>query len=85
MKCIGGPGNGIFECVQDIVGYTNLCYIAVDDPDLYGMFLIKLEMLFFLFGSALFPVSVMTWVLKLPPFSTRKISGSTLFLNIGGL
>lgn len=35
MKAIGGPGNGIFECVQDLVGYTNLCYISVDDPELY--------------------------------------------------
>lgn len=36
MKAIGGPGNGIFECVQDIVGYTDLCYISVDDPQLYA-------------------------------------------------
>jgi uroporphyrinogen decarboxylase len=36
MKAIGGPGNGIFECVQDIVGYTDLCYISVDDPKLYS-------------------------------------------------
>ncbi len=36
MKAIGGVGNGIFECVQDLVGYTDLCYISVDDPDLYA-------------------------------------------------
>lgn len=35
MKAIGGPGNGVFECVQDLVGYTDLCYIAYDDPKLY--------------------------------------------------
>jgi len=35
MKAIGGPGNGVFECVQDIVGYMDLCYISADDPDLY--------------------------------------------------
>lgn len=35
MKAIGGPGNGIFECVQDIVGFTELCYISVDDQELY--------------------------------------------------
>ena len=35
MMAVGGAGNGIFECVQDIVGYQNLCYIAVDDPELY--------------------------------------------------
>lgn len=35
MKAIGGPGNGIFECVQDVVGFTQLCYITIDDPELY--------------------------------------------------
>jgi uroporphyrinogen decarboxylase len=35
MKAVGGVGNGIFECVQDIVGYVNLCYIASDEPELY--------------------------------------------------
>jgi uroporphyrinogen decarboxylase len=35
MKAVGGPGNGVFECLQDIIGYTDLCYIAVDDPELY--------------------------------------------------
>jgi uroporphyrinogen decarboxylase len=36
MKAIGGPGNGVFECVQDIVGYMDLCYISADDPGLYS-------------------------------------------------
>lgn len=36
MKAVGGPGNGIFECVQDVVGYMDLCYISGDDPDLYA-------------------------------------------------
>ncbi|MHB8962263.1 MAG: uroporphyrinogen decarboxylase family protein [Saccharofermentanales bacterium] len=36
MKAIGGVGNGVFECVQDIVGYADLCYISVDDPDLFA-------------------------------------------------
>lgn len=35
MKAIGGVGNGIFECVQDLVGYEDLCYMKMDDPDLY--------------------------------------------------
>lgn len=35
MKAIGGVGNGIFECVQDIVGFTDLCYISMDDRELY--------------------------------------------------
>lgn len=39
MRAIGGVGNGIFECVQDITGYINLCFIKVDDPELYsGLF-----------------------------------------------
>ncbi|MCL2833991.1 MAG: hypothetical protein FWD78_12535 [Treponema sp.] len=39
MKGIGGVGNGIFECVQDITGFENLCYIKADDSELYaGLF-----------------------------------------------
>ncbi len=36
MKAIGGVGNGVFECVQDLVGYMDLCYLSVDDPDTYA-------------------------------------------------
>lgn len=36
MKAIGGPGNGVFECVQDLVGYTGLCYMKCDDPELFS-------------------------------------------------
>ena len=35
MKAIGGVGNGVFEAVQDIVGYMDLCYIKADDEELY--------------------------------------------------
>jgi uroporphyrinogen decarboxylase len=35
MKGIGGVGNGIFECVQDVVGFQELCYIKADDENLY--------------------------------------------------
>jgi uroporphyrinogen decarboxylase len=35
MKGIGGVGNGVFECVQDITGYQELCYIRADDEELY--------------------------------------------------
>lgn len=35
MKAIGGIGYGIFECVQDLVGYEALCYMRADDEDLY--------------------------------------------------
>lgn len=36
MRAIGGAGNGVFECVQNITGYENLCYLAADDPELYA-------------------------------------------------
>ena len=35
MKAIGGPGNGVFECVQDLVGYERLCILSHDEPELY--------------------------------------------------
>ncbi len=35
MKAIGGVGNGVFECVQDVVGYEALCYLREDDYQLY--------------------------------------------------
>lgn len=35
MKAIGGVGNGIFECVQELVGFMDLCYMREDDPELY--------------------------------------------------
>ncbi len=49
LLAIGGPGNGVFECVQDIVGLENLCLIAIDDPDLYGQ-------LFSRMGTVLFKI-----------------------------
>jgi uroporphyrinogen decarboxylase len=36
MKAVGGVGNGIFECVQDVVGFQELCYIKSDDEELYA-------------------------------------------------
>lgn len=36
MKAIGGAGNGIFECAEEIIGYENLCYILGDDPELFA-------------------------------------------------
>ena len=35
MKAIGGVGNGIFEIVQDLVGYENLAIMSFDDPDTF--------------------------------------------------
>lgn len=36
MRAVGGLGLGIFECVQDVVGFMNLCYIQEDDPELFA-------------------------------------------------
>lgn len=36
MKAIGGVGNGVFECVQDLVGYQNLCYLMYDEEELFS-------------------------------------------------
>jgi len=36
MKAIGGIGNGVFECVQDLVGFEDLCYMQADDPELFA-------------------------------------------------
>lgn len=36
MKAIGGVGNGTFECVQDLTGYMDLCFMREDDPELYA-------------------------------------------------
>jgi len=36
MAAIGGIGNGIFECVQEIVGFEPLCLIKGDDEELYA-------------------------------------------------
>ena len=35
MMAVGGVGNGVFECVQDLTGYIDLCYMREDDPELY--------------------------------------------------
>jgi uroporphyrinogen decarboxylase len=36
MKALGGVGNGVFEISEDLVGYEQLAYMSVDDPDLYA-------------------------------------------------
>ena len=36
MKAVGGVGNGVFECVQELVGYIPLCFMHEDDPELYA-------------------------------------------------
>ena len=35
LKAVGGAGNGVFECVQEVIGFANLAFISVDDPELY--------------------------------------------------
>ena len=36
MKAVGGIGNGVFEISEDLVGFEYLCYMQVDDPDLFS-------------------------------------------------
>ena len=36
MGAVGGVGNGVFEAVQDLVGYVDLCYMRGDDEELYA-------------------------------------------------
>ena len=36
MKAIGGVGYGVFECVQDVVGFHELCLIRADDEELFA-------------------------------------------------
>ena len=36
MKAIGGIGNGLFELAQDFAGFTGLCMMRADDPELYA-------------------------------------------------
>lgn len=35
MKAVGGVGNGVLECAEDLVGYQNLCYLRYDEPELF--------------------------------------------------
>ena len=42
MKAIGGVGNGLFECVQDLVGYMDLCYMREDEPELFEQLFIRM-------------------------------------------
>ncbi len=36
MKVVGGVGYGIFEIVQDLTGYENLCLMQMDEPELFA-------------------------------------------------
>ena len=36
MKALGGPGYGVFEIAEDLVGYEHLAYMSFDDPELYA-------------------------------------------------
>jgi uroporphyrinogen decarboxylase len=36
MKAVGGVGNGVFEVSEDLVGFEYLCYMQVDDPELFS-------------------------------------------------
>ena len=36
MLAVGGVGNGVFECVQELVGFEELCLIRADDEELFA-------------------------------------------------
>src|SRR4030042_1709640 len=36
MTALGGVGNGVFEISEDLVGFQGLCYMQVDNPDLFA-------------------------------------------------
>ena len=36
MKALGGPGNGVLELSEDLVGYQYLAYMIADDPELFA-------------------------------------------------
>jgi uroporphyrinogen decarboxylase len=42
MKAVGGIGYGLFEISEDLVGYERLCYMQVDDPDLFANLYVKI-------------------------------------------
>lgn len=41
MKVVGGVGNGVFETVQDLVGYEKLVYMQVDNPELFEKLIVR--------------------------------------------
>lgn len=43
MKIIGGIGNGMFETMQDFVPFTELCYLEIDNPELFASLWKKIE------------------------------------------
>jgi uroporphyrinogen decarboxylase len=55
MKAIGGVGNGVFEIVQDLTGYQNLCMLMYDEPALFAALFVKV-------GDML--AEIWTWFLK---------------------
>ena len=42
MKAVGGVGTGIFESIQDLTRYQELCFMMYDDPELYAELYVKL-------------------------------------------
>jgi len=42
MKAIGGVGNGVFEISEDLVGFEQLCYMQIDDPELFAQLYVQI-------------------------------------------
>lgn len=54
MKAIGGVGNGVFEISEDLVGFEGLCFMQIDDPELFADLYKKIgELLLTLWGRFL--------------------------------
>ncbi len=55
MKAVGGVGNGVFEIVQDLCGFENLCILKYEEPEIFeGIFRKAGDML----------VQIWTWFLR---------------------
>jgi uroporphyrinogen decarboxylase len=46
MKAVGGPGYGVFEISEDLVGFQYLSYMQADDPELFVQLYEKIGDLF---------------------------------------
>ncbi|NIA07889.1 MAG: hypothetical protein GWP14_09720 [Actinobacteria bacterium] len=42
MKVVGGIGNGLFEISEDLVGFEQLCYMQIDDPELFSDLFVRI-------------------------------------------
>ncbi len=93
MKAIGGVGNGVFEIVQDLVGYENLC-IFFEEPELYASLFEKVGQILYEIWQWFLKITVtftafadseMTWDTRVTPCCPMRTSENTSFLSTQGL